>query len=154
MINLAAGFIIQFFWDALNSVLPYADFVVCNEDEAALFAEKSGWAKDDLQGCAANLSNLPKLNDKRKRTVIFTQGKEPTIVAIDGQITLYPVLPIDKSLIVDTNGAGDSFVGGLLAGLAADKPLAVCIAAGQYCASKIIQVEGAQYPDTPNDFKW
>lgn len=154
VINLAAPFIVQFFWDALNSVLPYADFVVCNEDEAAAFAEKSGWAKDDLQAAAIALSKLPKLNEKKKRTVIFTQGKEPTIVAVDGETTLYPVIPIDKDLIVDTNGAGDSFVAGLLAGLAADKPLAVAVAAGQYCASRIIQVEGAQFPDTPNDFKW
>jgi adenosine kinase len=154
MINLSAPFIVQFFWDALNSVLPYADYVVCNEDEAATFAEKSGWAKEDLQGAAVALSKLSKLNDKRKRTVIFTQGKEPTIVAVDGEVTLYPVIPIDKDAIVDTNGAGDAFVAGLLAGLAADKPLAVAVAAGQYCANKVIQVEGAQYPATANDFKW
>lgn len=30
--------------------------------------------------------------------------------------SLRPVNPIDKSLIVDTNGAGDAFVAGLLAG--------------------------------------
>jgi adenosine kinase len=152
-INLAAGFIINFFWDALNSVLPYADFVIGNEDEAAAFAEKAGWPKGDLSACAISLSKLPK-QSSRSRTVIFTQGKDPTIVAVNGEATLYPVAPIDKSLIVDTNGAGDSFVAGFLAGLAENKPLAVCVAAGHYCACKVIQVEGAQFPSTPNKFKW
>jgi adenosine kinase len=153
-INLAAVFIINFFWDKLNDVLPYADYVIGNEDEAAAFAEKSGWPKEDLEGCASNLSKLDK-KGKRPRTVIFTQGKNDTIVAIAGKVTRYPVPLVDSSLIVDTNGAGDAFVGGFLAGLAADKPLAVCVAAGQYCAGKIIQVEGTQFPagSTP-DFQW
>lgn len=103
-INLAAVFIVQFFWDPLNSVLPYADYVLCNEDEAAAFAEKSGWdvsccsqafsnlQKNDLEGVAAKLSQLPKLNDKRPRTVVFTQGPKPTIVAVDGEVK-YVSLP-------------------------------------------------------------
>jgi adenosine kinase len=37
-------------------------------------------------------------------------------MARDGVVTLTPVKPLDKSLIVDTNGAGDAFVGGFLAG--------------------------------------
>jgi len=39
-INLSAVFIMEYYWDALNSVLPYADYVLCNEDEAAAFAKK------------------------------------------------------------------------------------------------------------------
>ena len=30
----------------------------------------------------------------------------------DGQVTEYPVIPIKEEDIVDTNGAGDAFVGG------------------------------------------
>lgn len=30
------------------------------------------------------------------------------------QIQLYPVIPVAKEKLVDTNGAGDAFVGGML----------------------------------------
>jgi len=128
--------------------------VIGNEDEGTAFAAKMGWDVSDLKGAAAALSKLPKLGKARPRTVVFTHGKEPTIVAVDGVVTTYPVVLLDKSLIVDTNGAGDAFVGGFLAGLAADKPLEKCISAGQYCASRVIQVEGAQYPQEASPFTW
>ena len=33
---------------------------------------------------------------------------------VDGKVTEYPVIPIKSADIVDTNGAGDAFVGGKL----------------------------------------
>eukprot|EP01127_Copromyxa_protea_P006736 TRINITY_DN16728_c0_g1_i1.p2 TRINITY_DN16728_c0_g1~~TRINITY_DN16728_c0_g1_i1.p2 ORF type:complete len:343 (-),score=116.32 TRINITY_DN16728_c0_g1_i1:39-1067(-) len=145
-VNLAAVFVVQFFWDALNSVLPYADYVLCNEDEAAAFAEKSGWDASDLSAVAAKISALPKLNEKRERVVVFTQGSKPTIVAKNGETQSYPVAPIDSEKIVDTNGAGDAFVGGFLAALALGKPIDVCVATGNQAGGIIIQQEGSSYP--------
>jgi len=146
-VNLAAVFIVQFFWDPLNSVLPYADYVLCNEDEAAAFAEKSGWDKNDLESVALKLSQLPKLSDKRGRTVVFTQGPRPTIVAHNGEVKTYPVPRIEKSKIVDTNGAGDAFVGGFLAALALGKSIDKCVLAGNTAGGIIIQKEGSSYPE-------
>jgi len=154
MINISAVFIVNFFWEKFNDVLPFADYVVGNEDEAAALSEKMGWDKSDLQGCAKKISQLPKNGRARPRTVIFTQGKEPTIVAVDGVVTTYPVVLVEKSLIVDFNGAGDAFVGGFLAGLAQDKPLEKCVQAGQFCAGRIIQVEGSTYPTEASGFAW
>ena len=31
---------------------------------------------------------------------------------VDGKVTDYPIIPIKEEDIVDTNGAGDAFVGG------------------------------------------
>jgi len=152
LINIAATFLVDFFWDQMCSVLPYADYVIGNEDEATTFAKKSGWDEKDLQGTALKLAALPK-EGGNPRTVIFTHGSEPTIVAHNGVVTLYPVASLDKSLIVDTNGAGDSFVGGFLAGIALGKPMEKCIAAGQYAAREVIQLEGSQYPKHCN-FDW
>jgi len=56
-------------------------------------------------------------------------------------------------LIVDTNGAGDAFLGGFLAGLLQEKPLEVAVKAGLYCARKILQTSGTEYT-TPCDFNW
>jgi len=152
IINISATFVVDFFWDRLNSVLPYADIVIGNEDEAAAFAKKSGWDATDLQATALKLAALPK-EGANPRIVIFTHGKEPTIMARDGHVTLTPVKPLDKSLIVDTNGAGDAFVGGFLAGFAMNKPLEQCISAGQYAACEVIQRDGPTYPDACT-FAW
>lgn len=34
------------------------------------------------------------------------------LLPTDDQVTMFPVVDIDQNDIVDTNGAGDSFVGG------------------------------------------
>jgi len=57
------------------------------------------------------------------------------------------VLPKEK--LVDTNGAGDSYVGGFLAGLVKGLPLDQCAKAGAYAASVIVQRSGCTYPEKP-----
>ena len=43
-INLSAPFIIEFFSDQLSAVLLYADYVFCNESEAAKVTEIIKWS--------------------------------------------------------------------------------------------------------------
>jgi adenosine kinase len=57
------------------------------------------------------LALTPKKNTKRARVVIVTQGTDPTIIATaneggDAEVQDVPVLAIESSKIVDTNGAG------------------------------------------------
>jgi len=144
VINIAATFICSFFWEPLSEVVKYADIVIGNEDEAAAFAEKAGWDKSNLNETAIKLQALPTAG--KPRTVIFTQGKNPTIVCRNGEIELIPVNKIDPSLIVDTNGAGDSFVAGLLTGLSLGYSLNESVLAGHYLASEVIQQDGATFP--------
>jgi adenosine kinase len=51
---------------------------------------------------------LPKENEQRPRTVIVTQGTDPTVVAVGGEerVRVFPVRQIGKEEINDTNGAG------------------------------------------------
>lgn len=49
---------------------------------------------------------------------------------------------IDKSTIVDTNGAGDSFVGAFFAALIQGKSVADCIRAGNHLAGIVITKSG------------
>ena len=58
-------------------------------------------------------------------------------------------LKIPKEEIVDTNGAGDSFVGGFMSQYVQNKPLEVCIKAGHYCASEVIKRSGCTFPPKP-----
>ena len=58
-------------------------------------------------------------------------------------IELIPVAPIDPTTIVDTNGAGDSFVGGFFAQLAQNPDdLTTAVNKGNELAGKVIQKSG------------
>ena len=116
MFNLSAPFLIDFFTEPLKSVLPYADIVIGNEHEGAAIGKKL-FDTEDLKEVATKIGQLEKTNSKRERIVIITNGDKPVIVYQNGQITEYETNPLDSKDIVDSNGAGDCFAGGFLAGL-------------------------------------
>merc|ERR1719322_1796407 len=126
---------------------PLTDYLFGNETEAAKFSEANGGPKGtDTREIAKWASTLPKTNEKRERFVVFTQGLDPVIVASKGEIVLeveVSKLPTDQ--IVDTNSAGDSFVGGFLAALAQDCDLAKCVQLGNAAAAYCIQKPGSVF---------
>ncbi|KOS19274.1 Adenosine kinase [Escovopsis weberi] len=148
VLSLSAPFIPQFFKDPVDASAPYWDYIIGNETEAAAYAESHNLPSKEPKDVATYLANLPKINTKRQRVAIITQGTDPTLVAIQGQegVKEFPVHAIDKSQITDTNGAGDAFAGGLLAGLVEGKPLETCIDMGQWLAKLSIQELGPSYP--------
>lgn len=147
--NLSAPFLVDFFADQMNKILPYTDFVFANESEAECFAKKQGWG-EDLFEVAGKLARMPKASGANARTVIFTQGDKSTIVARNGVVTEYPVPKLNKDQIVDTNGAGDAFVGGFLARLVLGCDIAECVRAGHYAARVVIQKSGCTFPVLPD----
>jgi adenosine kinase len=111
--------LIQFNTEKVNEILEHADYVFCNEDEAKCFADTNKLEYSSLKDVAVSISKWKKTNTKRPRISIITQGKDPILVAIskEGEDTVqreFSIPAIAKDLIVDTNGAGDSFVGGFL----------------------------------------
>jgi len=140
-INLSAPFIVDFFGDQLAQALPYADYIFGNESEAEAFSKKHDLG-DDLKQVALKVAAMPKTNTKRDRVVVFTQGSKSTIVATKGTVVEYSVEALDKKLLVDTNGAGDAFVGGFLSQLALGKSMEQSVHAGHWAARYIIQVSG------------
>jgi len=152
--NLSAPFIMQVppFKACLMETLPYVDYLFGNETEALTFAESESWTEKSIPEIAKKIAALPKKNGK-SRTVVITQGKDPSVVVKDGEVTEYPIIELPKEKLKDTNGAGDSYVGGFLAGLAFDKPIAECHKAAAYAASVIVQTSGCQFSGVP-DFKF
>merc|ERR1711862_459620 len=149
-LNLAAPFLMQVppFKAVFVELLPNVDFLFGNETEAQTWADTEGWDTKDVSFIATRLSLIPSAKS-RKRTVVITQGADPTIVAINGVVKEYPILALPKEKLVDTNGAGDAFVGGFLAALSKDLDIAECCKAGAYSASIIVQNSGCTYPATP-----
>ncbi|XP_034786773.1 adenosine kinase isoform X6 [Pan paniscus] len=54
---------------------------VCYIAEAATFAREQGFETKDIKEIAKKTQALPKMNSKRQRIVIFTQGRDDTIMA-------------------------------------------------------------------------
>lgn len=150
-LNLSAAFIVQVpsFRAVLEKALPQCDILFGNETEARAYAEAVGWETSDVEFIATRLSLVPMAGKKDPRKVVITQGAEPTVVAIRGVVSRYPVAPLAPEQIVDTNGAGDAFVGGFLAALAKKHSLQGCCQAGSYAAATVIQQSGCTFPAKP-----
>ncbi|VFQ97592.1 unnamed protein product [Cuscuta campestris] len=148
--NLSAPFICEFFRDAQEKALQYADYVFGNETEARTFSKVHGWETDNVEEIALKISQWPKASGTHKRITVITQGADPVVVAEDGKVKLFPVILLPKEKLIDTNGAGDAFVGGFLSQLVQEKPIADCIRAACYAANVIIQRPGCTYPEKPD----
>uniref|UniRef100_A0A673M850 Adenosine kinase n=1 Tax=Sinocyclocheilus rhinocerous TaxID=307959 RepID=A0A673M850_9TELE len=145
-LNLSAPFICEFFKEALMKVMPYVDILFGNETVSMFIPKET----EDIEEIAKKAQSLPKENKKRQRIVVFTQGKEGTVMTKGDKVETFPVLEIDQSEIVDTNGAGDAFVGGFLSQLVQDKTFEQCIRAGHYAANVIIRHAGCTFPEKPD----
>ncbi|CAD6195082.1 unnamed protein product [Caenorhabditis auriculariae] len=147
MLNLSAPFISQFFFEPLSQILPYVDVLFGNEDEAAAFAKAAGFDTTDVKEIALKAAALPKKSN-RKRLIVFTQGPDPVIVVDGDSVTEFPVKRLAAEEIIDTNGAGDAFVGGFLAQFIQGKSLAEAVECGCYAACEIIKKQGCTVPES------
>jgi adenosine kinase len=142
MMNLSAPFISQFFKDPLMEVMPYIDILFGNEAEGLTFAQEQNFGTENLTEIGFKMMNLPKINEKRKRVVILTQGHHPVLLFENGTVREFPVKELKECDITDTNGAGDAFVGGFLSQLVQNKSFDDCIHVGICAARAIIQRSG------------
>ncbi|GMF43068.1 unnamed protein product [Phytophthora fragariaefolia] len=146
LVNLAAPFIVEFFKEPLMNAIKYADFVFGNESEAKTLGKVQGWG-EDIKEIALKTAQLEKASGVRCRTVVFTQGSDCTILVHQGKVYTYDVPKMEASAIVDTNGAGDAFVGGFISRLALGLPLEQCVNAGHWAAQIILGRSGCTFPE-------
>lgn len=74
--------------------------------------------------------------------MIITQGSESTIVvtaADDAEPKTHPVHALKSEEIVDTNGAGDAFAGGVIGALVTDKSIDDAVEVGHKMGAMCIQ---------------
>lgn len=154
--NLSAPFLIEVppFFEAMKRILSFVGVYFGNETEATTLAKAMGWETTDVKEIAIKLAQMD-CKSARPRTVVFTQGGDPTIIVVADEeriwsVNEYPVIPIKAEAILDTNGAGDAFVGGFLAGMAAGVEIKDCVARGNYAANVVIQRSGCTFPEKPS----
>ena len=148
--NLSALFVVQFFMDAVKATIKHADYVFCNEDEGSAFATAVGLEAADREGAAKIIAQYEKASATRPRICIITQGAAPTIVVTgnpggEPTVDLVDVPAIAHDNIVDTNGAGDSFVGAFFASLAKGEDLLTAVSKGNTLAGEVIQRSGCVF---------
>jgi len=98
--------------------LEHADYLFCNEFEAAAYSTAHNLETDSHQVIGKHIASYNKSNKKRPRVVIITNG--PGVITVvtnmpgseDFDVNEFQVAEIPDTKIVDTNGAGDAFVGG------------------------------------------
>lgn len=142
--NLSAPFIFQFYKDGMMAALPYVDILFGNETEALTVAKELDFGTTNVEEIAVKISQMKKEGSK-PRMVVITQGHDPVIVVKGGAIKTYPAEQIPDSKIVDTNGAGDAFVGGFLAQLLQGKELDACVKCAIWSATHVIQQSGCAF---------
>jgi len=151
--NLSAPFITQVFKVQLDELIQYADIVIGSDIECEAYATSHGLSDTSVEGVARALAATTKVNPSRPRQVLITQGASPTICASsssdgvnDTTIKSYPVAPVPVADIVDTNGAGDCFAGGLLASLIKGMSVDDAVEEGHRLAAMCVRNIGAVLP--------
>jgi len=141
------------------TLLPRTDLLFSNESEATTLVsclrkekERANASKISAREAAEEIALLLKPGG----TVAITRGREPTLIATNNYtpkspviITEHPVVnsePVSKmGPVVDTNGAGDAFVGGYLAAIVKGHlPMSpVPVEAGHHTAGIAVRCHGS-----------
>jgi fructokinase len=124
-------------WPDENALRRCLEQALQNADVVKLSVEELAFLTGDVPvsvGLDTLMARCP------ARLVLVTQGKEGVIAWHDGTVKHYPATPVE---CVDTTGAGDAFVAGLLYGLAAGQDLTPVIALAQRCGALATTAKGA-----------
>jgi len=117
--------------DLRRDVLQAVDILVVNEGEAAALAAKLSLPSADARALAGSLGV----------DVIVTLGEHGAQTCSEGRVWRTPALKVD---VVDTTGAGDAFVGVLVAALDRRLSLAEAVRRGCVAGSLACRAVGAQ----------
>ncbi len=121
--------------EAMRPLIEGAAYLFCNEYEAAVIEQKTGWSGADILD--------------RVETRVVTLGSEGARVERKGAEPVV-VGPVKDATFVEPTGAGDAFRSGFLAGTAWGLPVERAIQLGNLMAVNALETVGPQeYELTP-----
>ncbi|XP_022180635.1 adenosine kinase-like [Myzus persicae] len=141
LFNMSAPYIYELYLDSVMSIFPYINIIFGNAEEAKAFSLANNWETTDIEMIARKMSTF-NVGKEGYRLVIFTQDDKPVIVALRGLVSKFEVPEIPEQDIVDTNGAGDAFIGAFIAKYVLGYPLKSCIHSAINGATYIIKQHG------------
>ncbi len=115
--------------DVLSRAGDASDMIVGNDEEFGFMAG----------GMERGFAKAKELAEKPGRIVIFKKGEEGAVTLFNGQEIETGIFPVKA---VKPNGAGDSFMAGLLASIAAGYGLEDAVMRGSACASIVVSQPG------------
>eukprot|EP01059_Diplonema_ambulator_P036466 TRINITY_DN9087_c0_g1_i1.p1 TRINITY_DN9087_c0_g1~~TRINITY_DN9087_c0_g1_i1.p1 ORF type:complete len:570 (+),score=109.01 TRINITY_DN9087_c0_g1_i1:245-1711(+) len=145
-LNLSAPFVIQAVGKGFAEAFAMSNIVFGNNAEYLALDEVMEWDLKDMEKIAKKVQSLPGV---RNRIVVVTQGSDDVCTVSKTGVTYYPTPSVPSADIVDTNGAGDGFVGGFLAKYSKGGKIEECVKIGQWAASIIIRRPGCSIPPLP-----
>lgn len=147
-LNLSSAGMLEKVMPELLFLLPKCRYVFGNIDELRAFARlQPAWqeSNDHDMALAQNLAGVT----GEGGVVVITAGAKPTLLAPkagDKRPCLLGVPQVPKKEWVDTNGCGDSFVGGFLCKAAQGAAWRQCVEEGHRCAGLILRRRGCSLP--------
>ncbi|MCA0930045.1 PfkB family carbohydrate kinase [Ruegeria profundi] len=115
--------------DVLSRAGEASDLIVGNDEEFGFMAG----------GLDKGFAKAKELAEKPGRVVIYKMGEKGAITLVDGQEIRTGIYPVTA---VKPNGAGDSFMAGLLASIADGHSLKEAVMRGSACASIVVSQPG------------
>ena len=144
--TLSAVFMVQFHNEKIMEIANMADLIVCNLEEIEALGGKGSTIQETVEKAHKKL--IPK-----NRILVVTAGIQGVFCSefnyeSNSLEYLHQCFPkfIKKEDIVDTNGAGDSFLGGFLAQYLKGKDMFKCCKAGNLAAGVILKNIGCTFP--------
>jgi adenosine kinase len=115
--------------ETIRQLIDGADYLLTNEYEAALTAQKTGWSQDEIA--------------ERVTTRVITRGKDGAVIATRGEepIEIKVAREVRRA---DPTGVGDAFRAGFLTGLAAGLGHRHAAELGSMLATYVIETVGTQ----------
>lgn len=145
--NLNAPYIVKTFPKDITWLTKKADVVFGNRDEFEELAAINGFqTTEDLLTDLLNEYNSP----NKQKTIVVTDGANPVCYyqgnssGVESDIVNVPKVTVEE--IIDTTGAGDSFVAGFVYALMDGKPIRECIEVGCEISARVIKVIGCNLP--------
>ena len=115
--------------EVLSRAGEQSDLIVGNDEEFGFMAG----------GIEKGFAKAQELAQKPGRIVIYKMGEKGAVTLVDGQTIHTGIYPVTA---VKPNGAGDSFMAGLLASIAAGHDLETAVMRGSACASIVVSKPG------------